>query len=106
MERNCYNGDLEEHAKLCIGDVRSNEIFYHKNYLSPFHNRYRASKAKKDDGTDQCKKVLPQTYVWRQISNYIHHIDGFSCTPHNARFLKLLRENVPGVNDSKPHGVI
>ena len=76
LERNCYNGDLEEHAKLCIGDVRSNEIFYHKNYLSPFHNRYRASKAKKDDGTDQCKKVLPQTYVWRQISNYIHHIDG------------------------------
>ena len=26
--------DLDVHAKLCVGDVRSNEIFYHKNQLS------------------------------------------------------------------------
>ena len=26
--------DLDVHAKLCGGDVRSNEIFYHKNHLS------------------------------------------------------------------------
>ena len=26
--------DLDVHAKLCGADVRSNEIFYHKNYLS------------------------------------------------------------------------
>ena len=29
-----------------------------------------------------------------------------SCTPHDASFLKFLKENVPDVNDSKPHGVI
>ena len=51
-------GDLDVHAKLCVGDVRSNEIFYHKNHLSQFHNRYRVSQAKKDDGTDQRKKFL------------------------------------------------
>ena len=41
--------DLDLHAKLCVGDVRSNEIFYHKNLLSQFPNRYRAQQAKKDD---------------------------------------------------------
>ena len=68
-------GDLDVHAKLCVGDVHSNEIFYHKNHLSQFHNRYRASQAKKDDGTDERKKVPPQTYAWRKISNYIHESD-------------------------------
>ena len=118
-------GDLDVHAKLCVGDVRSNEIFYHKNHLSQFHNRYRASQAEKDDGTDQRKKVLLQTYSWRQISSYIHQSDeqfiaanvlekkyaalmdayNLSYTPHSTRFLKLLKENVPGLNDSKLHGV-
>ena len=46
-------GDLDVHAKLRVGDVRENEIFYHKNHLSQFHNRYRASQAKKNDGTSQ-----------------------------------------------------
>ena len=32
-------GDLDVHAKLCVWNVRSNEIFYHKNHLSQFHNR-------------------------------------------------------------------
>ena len=27
-------GDLDVHAKLCVVDVRLNEIFFHKNYLS------------------------------------------------------------------------
>ena len=67
-------GDLDVHAKLYVGDARSNEIFYHKNHLSQFHNRYRASQAKKDDGTGQRKKVLLQTYAWRQISNYIYNV--------------------------------
>ena len=49
-------GDFDIHAKLCVGDVHSNEIFYHKNHASQFHNRYRASQAKNDDGTDQRKK--------------------------------------------------
>ena len=31
-------GDLDVHTK-CVCDVRSNEIFYHKNHLSHFHNR-------------------------------------------------------------------
>ena len=34
-------GNLDVHAKLCVGDVRSNEIFDHKNHLSQFHSRYR-----------------------------------------------------------------
>ena len=68
-------GDLDVHAKLCVGDVPSNEIFYHKNPLSQFHNRYRASQAKNNDGIDQRKKVLLQTYAWRQISNYVHDSD-------------------------------
>ena len=81
--------------------------------------------AKKGDGTDQRKKVLLQTYAWRQISNYIHQSDeqfiaanglekkyaatmdafNLSYTPHSTRFLKLLKENVPDLNDSKLHGV-
>ena len=65
-------GDLDVHAKLCVGDVPSNEIFYHKNPLSQFHNRYRAPHDKKDDGTDQRKKVLLQTYAWRQILNNVY----------------------------------
>ena len=36
-------GGLDVHAKLCAGDVRSNEICNHKNHLSQFHNRYRTS---------------------------------------------------------------
>ena len=44
--------NLDIHGKLGVGDVLSSEIFYHKNHLSQFHNRYRASQAKKDDGTD------------------------------------------------------
>ena len=55
--------DLDVHAKLCVGDVRSNEIFYHKNHLSRFYNTYRALQAKKDDNTDQHKKVLLHTYA-------------------------------------------
>ena len=50
-------GDLDIHAKLCVGDVHSNEIFYHKNHPSQFYNRYRALQAKNDDGTDHRKKV-------------------------------------------------
>ena len=119
-------GDLDVQAKLCVGDVRSNKIFYHKNHLSEFHNRYRASQAKKDDGTCQRKKVLLQTYAWKQISNYIHQSDeqfiaanvldkkyaalmdeyNLSYTPHSTRFLKFLKENVPGLSYSKLHGVI
>ena len=118
-------GDLDVHAKLCASDVRSNEIFYHKNHLSQSHNRYRASQTKKDDGTDQSKKVLRQIYAWRQISNNIHQsveyfiaanvlekkyaalMDAYnpSYTPHKTQFLKLLEENVSGLNDSKLHGV-
>ena len=102
----------------------SNEIFYHKNQLSQFHNRYPASQIKKDDGTDQRKKILLQIYAWRQISNYIYQSDeqfivanvlekkyvtlmdacNLSYTPHGTRFLKLLKENVPGLNDSKLYG--
>ena len=64
-------------------------------------------------------------YAWTQISNYIHQSDeqfiaanflrkkyaalmdayNFSYTPHSTRFLKLLKESVPGLNDSKLHGV-
>ena len=54
-------GNLDVHAKLCVGDVHSNEIFYHQNHLSQFHNRYQASQANRDDGTDQHNKVLLQT---------------------------------------------
>ena len=68
-------GDLDVHAKLCVGDVRSNELFYCKNHLSQFHNSYRASQPKKNDGTDQRKTTLLQMYAWRQISNYIHQSD-------------------------------
>ena len=82
-------GNLDVHAKLCVGDVRSNEIFYHKNHLSQFHNRYRASQAKKDDGTDQRKKVLLQTYEWRQISNYIQQSD------EQFTVANVLRKNMP-----------
>ena len=116
---------MDVHAKLCLGDVRSNEIFYHKNHLSQFHNRHRASQAKKDDGTDQRKKVLLQTYAWRKVSNYIHQSDeqfnaanvleekhaalmdvyNLSYTSYSTCFLKLLKENVLGLNDSKLHRV-
>ena len=82
-------GNLDVHAKLGVGDVRSNEIFYHKNHLSQFHNRYRASQAKKDDGTDQRKKVLLQTYEWRQISNYIQQSD------EQFTVANVLRKNMP-----------
>ena len=118
-------GDLDAHAKLCVGNVFSNKIFYHKNHLSQFCNRYQASQAKKDDGTDQRKEVLLQAYARRQISNYIHQSDGefiaanvlekkytalmdaynLSHTPHSTQFLKLLKENVSSLNDSKLHGV-
>ena len=63
--------------------------------------------------------------MWRQISNYIHQLDeqfivatvlqkkyaalmdayNLSYTPNSTQFLKLLKENVPGLNDSKIHGL-
>ena len=63
--------------------------------------------------------------MWRQISNYIHQLDeqfiatnvlqkkyaalmdayNLSYTLHSTQFLKLLKENVPGLNDSKLHGL-
>ena len=112
--------DLDVHAKLCVSDVHSNEIFYNKNHLSQLYNRYRASKAKKDDGTGQRERVLLQIYARRQVSNYIHQSDekfiaanvlekkyaalmdayNLLYTPHSTQFLKLLKENVPGLNDS------
>ena len=102
----------------------SNEIFHHKNHLSQFHNGYPASQIKKDDGTDQRKKILLQIYAWRQMSTYMHQSDeqfivanvlekkyatlmdacNLSYTPHGTQFLKLLKENVPGLNDSKLSG--
>ena len=111
---------LDVHAKLCVGDVHSNEIFYHKNHLLQLYNRSRASQAKKDDGTDQRERVLLQTYARRQISNYIHQSDkkfiaanvlekkyaalmdayNLLYTLHSTQFSKLLKENVPGSNDS------
>ena len=33
------------------------------------------------------------------------NVYNLSYTPHSTRFLKLLKENVPGLNDSKLHGV-
>ena len=35
-------GELDIHSKLSIGDVRSNELYYHKLHLTQFHNRYQA----------------------------------------------------------------
>ena len=118
-------GDLDVHAKLCVGDIRSNEVYYHKIHLVQFRNRYRASQTKKGDGEDKRQKVLLETYAWKQISNYIHEsteqfiaanvlekkyaalMDSYnlSYTPHSTRFMKLLKENVAGLNDSKLHGV-
>ena len=51
-------GDLDVHSKLCAVDVRSNEIFYTKNLLSQFHNRYRATQAKKDDVQTNVKRFF------------------------------------------------
>ena len=82
-------GDLDVHVKLCVGDVHSNEIFYHKNHLSQFYNRYRASQAKKDDGTDQHKKVLLQHMHRDKFqTTYINQI--------NSSLLQMfLRKNMP-----------
>ena len=64
-------------------------------------------------------------HAWRQVSNYIHQSDeqfiaanvlekkyaalidayNLTYTPHSIRYLKLLKENVPGLNDSKLQGV-
>ena len=53
--------DLDVNLKLRVGYVLSNGVFYCKNHVPQFHNRYRASQVKKDNGTDQPKKFLLQT---------------------------------------------
>ena len=118
-------GDLDVHYKLCAGDVRSNEIYYHRNHLVEFRDRYRSSQKKKVDGEHVRQSVLLETYAWRQISNYIHesteqfiavnilekkyealmNSHNLSYTPHSTRFMKMLKENVPDLNDSKLHGI-
>ena len=55
-------GNLDVHAKLCVGDVRSNEVFYHKNHLSQFHNRHEHRKL---------RRMMVQTSIKRFFSKHM-----------------------------------
>ena len=117
-------GELDIHARLCIGDVRSNEIYYHNNstcYIN-FRNRHRDSVSRQKENLNSKREtILLECYAWSQLSNYVHestepfldvidlenkYIDLMKAysvpySPHVTRFLKKLKEKVPGLNDQK-----
>ena len=49
-----------------------------------------------------------QSIAANVLQKYVALMDAFSLSyaPHSTRFLKLLKENVSGLNDSKLHGEI
>ena len=49
-----------------------------------------------------------QSIAANVLQKYVALMDAFnlSYAPHSTRFLKLLKENVSGLNDSKLHGEI
>ena len=66
-------GDIDLHAKLCVGDVRANEIFYHKLHYTHFRNRFRDSLAKAK--TEQSDDSLMRCYAMKQLIKYMGEID-------------------------------
>ena len=50
------------------------------------------------------RKMMVQTSVKSFFSKWMDKYS-LSHTPHITRFLKLQKENVPGLNDSELHGV-
>ena len=103
-------GELDIHAKLCVGDVRAREIYYHKSHLVQFRNRFRNSHVQNEDSGTKRTNLLLECYAWKQVSNYIHEssdtyiaaselekkyialMDSYklSYSPHISRFVKLL----------------
>ena len=114
-------GGFDVHAKLCVCNVRSNEIFYHINIT--FHNfitdtvhcKLRRMVVKRFFCKHMHGDKFQTTYINHMNSSllnvlekvYAALMDAYnpSYTPHSTWFLKLLKENVPGLNDSKLHGV-
>ena len=64
-------GELDVHAKLSVGDVRSSEIFYHKLHYTQFRNRHRASLAKLEKNNSVS---LLQCYAMKQLLQYMYQI--------------------------------
>ena len=74
-------GNLDVHAKLCVGDVRSNEIFYHKNHLSQFIT---------DTEHRKLRRMMVQTSVKRFFSKLMSG-DKFQTTYNNQMNSSLLQ---------------
>ena len=62
-------GELDIHAKLCVGDVSANEI-YHKLHYTQFRNRYQASLSK--EKAEQCDDSLKRCYAMKQLIKYMY----------------------------------
>ena len=46
-------GELDIYSKLCVGDLRANEVFYHKHHYVAFRNRYHASFVDKEEADEK-----------------------------------------------------
>ena len=114
--------ELDVHAKLCYGDVRASEIYYHKTTCHmQFRNRYRSLQQQEKNASTERKTILLECYAWKQIPNMIYdsaelftHVSNVEVkyselmkshnilySPHKTRFLEKLKHQVPGLNNQK-----
>ena len=115
-------GEVDVHTKLCCGDVRASEMYYHKaTCYMQFRNRYKSLQQQEKNASTERETILLECYTWKQISNMIYDsselfIDvsnleikyselmkshNIIYSPHMTRLLGKLKHQVPGLNDQK-----
>ena len=60
-------GELDIYSKLCVRDLRANEVFYHKHHYVAFRNRCHASFVDKEEADEKRMNTVLECYALKQI---------------------------------------
>ena len=116
-------GELDIYSKLCVGDLRANEVFYHKHHYVAFRNRYHASFVDKEEADEKCMNTVLECYALKQIIIYMRQsletymdatelekkyqnlLESYNIpySPHITRFIEKLKQKEPDLNDHTLH---
>ena len=64
-------GEQDIYSKLCVGDLRANEVFYHKHHYVAFRNRCHASFVDKEEADEKRMNTVLECYALKQIIIYM-----------------------------------
>ena len=85
-------------------DHRKLRMMMVQTSVKMFFSKYMRGHKFQTTCINQMNSSLLQTFLRKKYAALMDAYN-FSYIPHSTRFLKLLKESVPGLNDSKLHGV-